>query len=91
MTIPSWSKKLIDKCFYLYLSQSYSFIREKCTNIIFDVHLLRYGSVCLSVSNATSAFAVYVVAHNTMQLVKNLLHYDNIFVVKKLFFWYLYS
>jgi len=42
--------------------------------------------VCLSVSNATSAFAIYVLMHNTTQLVKNLLHYDNIFVVKNYFF-----
>jgi len=40
-------------------------------------------SVCLSVSNVTSAFAIYVLTHNTMQLVKHLLHCDDIFVVKK--------
>jgi len=85
MAIRSGSKKLIDKFFLFVFVTKSLFYSRKNVQIYFLMYIYCAMdlSVCLSVSNVTSAFATYVLTHNTMQLVKHLLHCDDIFVVKK--------
>jgi len=85
MAIPLWSKKLIDKFFLFVFVTKSLFYSRKNVQIYFLMYIYcaMDVSVRLSVSNVTSAFAIYVLTHNTIQLVRNLLQYDDIFVVKK--------